>query len=1481
MPIGTYSGYYTTTITLRSIYNPATVTATGTVKINSGVSGVAGVFGSAGNAVPWTLSNYGTVQSIGNLGLGVSLLSGGSVTNTGTGTIQGSGVGVQIQSAAGTVTNTGTIQGTATDGVRLLLGGLVTNGVPGAFIKGSLNGVEINGTTGSVSNSGSISGGVYLTAGGSVTNASGGAITGSVQGVAVGHASGTIVNSGAIQGTGTNSGGVYLTAGGIVTNRSGGSIQGTTDGIDIGHSSGTVVNQGNVQATGTSGAGINLFVGGYVNNTGVITGSSTGVNISSNSGTVLNFGTITGAGTTTGGSGVLLRAGGSVTNEAEALINGASGNGVSILSVAGTVTNFGVIANSGTLLSGPGLHPVDVFLEQGGTVVNKPGALITSYQLGVYIGGNGGIPHANSSGTVVNYGTITATATGTVAVPAVLLASGGTVTNFGTIASAGDNAVNFKGVAAGTLINFGNITNATPAHATIYSSVGGTIINGSRGAASATISSPRSAISFNDTAGTVISFGTVVNYGTLISTGTTAGSSLYLGQGGVLTNEASGLITADLDAVSIKTVAGTIVNFGAITHTGSGTSGEAVYLGAGGVVTNYGLISGTRPGTSPASYPGAIEAHNQPVTVRNFGTITNPNNSNGVNLLPGGTLINGSASDTSATISAPHGGVYIGGTLGTPTPGAIGTVVNYGTIENSSNAAQAIRLVSGGTVTNLGLLDSGRTGISFGDTAGTIVNFGNIVSTASTSFTSGAGVYLQNGGQITNEVGGSITAERAAVSLGGTSTTAASAIVTNSGVLTGDDGIQIGTNDTGNNTIVNFGTIIGTSGTAIDLGGDGAEVVSEPGSQLNGIIANFKAGDSIDLPGVNAFSLSYVDGVLSLFNQTTPVAQLGVSTPYINPQFSETSDGNGGTMVTVTPPGGPVLFDFVYQYASDADYYYGQVADDGTFGYQIGQQIATPDGRYTILSQEPGAVSAPAGTVFVDYYSHAGIGQASTTPLKSSEGLPDGTGGLGSESDFLVGPGGQTFPFSSMQQVSMPLNTLFGFVFTYADGSSFYSGTVSDDGSFGYGAIAAGSGVLPVSGGSYFIYQEGVTALPAGTVTLNRYFSGQLGQGFAVVAGGGSGGLGSETGVIDVNGGQVSFGDPPEAALPFANPAYLIPGIATADAATAVGEIYQQMLGRAPDSSGLSTYGAMLADGAGIAAVQSAIAYSPETQNDINLAYQQELGRNADSGGLATYEGALAAGYTLGDIRMMLAQSPEAQNDLDQLYRQVLDRDADNGGLNTYASLLAQGGSLGEVRMILAQSGEAQGDINQIYQQVLGRAPDSGGLAAYQGALGSGWSLDGARSDVAHSAEAQADLARLFDGTLGRDPNAAELAGAESRLAQGASLSDLQGDLAGSGSAGGFTAVATPAGNASLSAAPGPTAFQFSDVAFGQDTITGFDPSQDAIVLSHAQAPSVSAVLADASATAAGSLITLNANQSVLLSGIVPTALHPNNFQIV
>jgi hypothetical protein len=177
---------------------------------------------------------------------------------------------------------------------------------------------------------------------------------------------------------------------------------------------------------------------------------------------------------------------------------------------------------------------------------------------------------------------------------------------------------------------------------------------------------------------------------------------------------------------------------------------------------------------------------------------------------------------------------------------------------------------------------------------------------------------------------------------------------------------------------------------------------------------------------------------------------------------------------------------------------------------------------------------------------------------------------------------------------------------------------------------------------------------------------------------------------------------------------------------------------------------------------------------------------------------------------------------------------------------------------------------------VLGRAADSGGLATYEDTLGGGWSLAGVQADLAHSAEAQSDLVRLFDSTLGRDPNAAERMGAENILAQGGSLAGVASALAGGGSAGGFATVTASAGDPTLSAASGPTEFLFSDVAFGQATIQGFDPSQDAIVLNHTQVPDFAV-----SADAAGTLLTLNPAQSIQLNGVNPANLHPNNFQFV
>jgi hypothetical protein len=169
MPIGTYSGNYTNTITLKSIYNPATVTATGVVNFSSAASFVPGVLGTAG--VNWTLVNQGTVQSVGNAGFGVYLNGiGGTVTNSGV--VQGTGRGIQIFGGTGQVLNYGTILqsgGGFGFGIRLSAGGLITNA-------GTINS---QGTTGASS---AISFGTFGV-GGTLGNSPAGVITGYALGV--------------------------------------------------------------------------------------------------------------------------------------------------------------------------------------------------------------------------------------------------------------------------------------------------------------------------------------------------------------------------------------------------------------------------------------------------------------------------------------------------------------------------------------------------------------------------------------------------------------------------------------------------------------------------------------------------------------------------------------------------------------------------------------------------------------------------------------------------------------------------------------------------------------------------------------------------------------------------------------------------------------------------------------------------------------------------------------------------------------------------------------------------------------------------------------------------------------------------------------------------------------------------------------------------------------------------------------------------
>ena len=139
------------------------------------------------------LINSGTITASSHNSAGVDLEAGGFVTNTASGTIAGSGFGVQFNGPgiaallnSGSISAGGTNNGT---GVEMTAGGSVSNSGPGSITGGSF-GIFIFGGSGTVVISGVIAGtlvaaslngdgvGVHLDQAGSITNTASASITG-------------------------------------------------------------------------------------------------------------------------------------------------------------------------------------------------------------------------------------------------------------------------------------------------------------------------------------------------------------------------------------------------------------------------------------------------------------------------------------------------------------------------------------------------------------------------------------------------------------------------------------------------------------------------------------------------------------------------------------------------------------------------------------------------------------------------------------------------------------------------------------------------------------------------------------------------------------------------------------------------------------------------------------------------------------------------------------------------------------------------------------------------------------------------------------------------------------------------------------------------------------------------------------------------------------------------------------------------------
>jgi hypothetical protein len=84
-----------------------------------------------------------------------------------------------------------------------------------------------------------------------------------------------------------------------------------------------------------------------------------------------------------------------------------------------------------------------------------------------------------------------------------------------------------------------------------------------------------------------------------------------------------------------------------------------------------------------------------------------------------------------------------------------------------------------------------------------------------------------------------------------------------------------------------------------------------------------------------------------------------------------------------------------------------------------------------------------------------------------------------------------------------------------------------------------------------------------------------------------------------------------------------------------------------------------------------------EIISNLNAIYQQELGRAPDTGGLNFYAGEAAKGASLDEIRSIINRSDEGrafdQATVTNLYQQELGRRPDEGGFNYYVGQLQQG----------------------------------------------------------------------------------------------------------------------------------------------------------------------------------------------------------------
>jgi ELWxxDGT repeat protein len=177
--------------------------------------------------------------------------------------------------------------------------------------------------------------------------------------------------------------------------------------------------------------------------------------------------------------------------------------------------------------------------------------------------------------------------------------------------------------------------------------------------------------------------------------------------------------------------------------------------------------------------------------------------------------------------------------------------------------------------------------------------------------------------------------------------------------------------------------------------------------------------------------------------------------------------------------------------------------------------------------------------------------------------------------------------------------------------------------------------------------------------------------------------------------------------------------------------LYQHLLYRDVDPSGLAHWGGLLDRGTSRGDVVRGIEASQEYRTGVvRELYGAYLHRDVDPSGLNTFTAFVGAGGTAEQVISLLVSSPEYYQQhgggrdgsfLEQVYRDVLGREIDAGGAGVFGRALAAGATRQQVLAVIVGSPEyQQHTVRGFYQTYLGRGADDTGLNLFASALARG-----------------------------------------------------------------------------------------------------------------------------------------------------------------